>query len=289
MLTMTNINKTYPDGTCALNNITLNLPTGMVGLLGPNGAGKSSLMRTLACLQLPDSGTITFDGCNILNQPEALRAQLGYLPQYFGVYPNMSCRALLVHIAILKGLKKADYLQQIERLLALTHLTDVADKKVVNFSGGMRQRFGIAQALLGDPQLIIMDEPTAGLDPMERESLNNLLVDISKHRLVLLSTHIVEDVENLCHHVAIINQGRVIESGDVQTLLAPLHNKIWRSDVDPDGVSAAHILSKSYRYGQSAYRIYSDNQPSPDAALVPATLQDKYFFELNKQGVLSCC
>ena len=286
MLTMTNINKTYPDGTCALNNISLNLPTGMVGLLGPNGAGKSSLMRTLACLQAPDSGSITFDDCNILQHPDALRAQLGYLPQHFGVYPNMSCQALLVHIAILKGLHKADYQPQIERLLALTNLTRVANKKVVNFSGGMRQRFCIAQALLGNPKLIIMDEPTAGLDPMERESLNNLLVDISKRRLVLLSTHIVEDVENLCHHVAIINKGCVIERGDVQTLLAPLHNKIWRTDVNPDRVSPSHILSKSYRYGQSAYRIYGDKQPNTDAVLVPATLQDKYFFELNKQGAL---
>ena len=286
MLTMTNINKTYPDGTCALNDVSLTLPTGMVGLLGPNGAGKSSLMRTLACLQAPDSGSIIFDGRDILAHPNELRAQLGYLPQYFGVYPNMSCRALLVHIAILKGLHKADYQTQIERLLALTNLTQVANKKVVNFSGGMRQRFGIAQALLGDPKLIIMDEPTAGLDPMERESLNNLLVDISKRRLVLLSTHIVEDVENLCHHVAIINKGRVIESGDVQTLLAPLHNKVWRTDVSPEGVSASHVLSKSYRYGQSAYRIYSDEQPSLDALFVPPTLQDKYFFELNKQGAL---
>lgn len=288
MLKLTQINKTYADGTRALNDITLNIPSGMVGLLGPNGAGKSSLMRTLACLQQPDTGSIVFDGLDILTDPHALRLQLGYLPQSFGVYPNMSCRALLQHIAVLKGVDQGSSKAQIETLLELVNLSAVANKKVVNFSGGMRQRFGIAQALLGDPKLIIMDEPTAGLDPMERESLNKLLVTISENRLVLLSTHIVEDVENLCHHVAIINQGSVIESGNVQQLLTPLENKVWQVNELPKHFPIQQILSKSYRYGKSSFRVFSENQPSEHAALVNTTLQDKYFYQLNKQGDIAC-
>lgn len=288
MLTLTNISKTYSDGTKALNNISLALPQGMVGLLGPNGAGKTSLMRTIACLQQPDSGHAEFAGVNIFAQPHTIRSQLGYLPQYFGVYPNMSCRALLSHIATLKGLDENRKKQQIAQLLSLTHLTAFAEKKVAQFSGGMRQRFGIAQALLGDPRLIVMDEPTAGLDPMERESLNNLLVEISQDRLVLLSTHIVEDVENLCHHVAIINQGALIESGDIKQLLDPLNNKIWQLTKLPNSIPKTHVLSKSYRYGKSAYRVYADQAPCANAQLTQTRLQDKYSLELNKQGVPAC-
>lgn len=288
MLKLTQINKTYSDGTRALKDVTLTIPSGMVGLLGPNGAGKSSLMRTLACLQQPDMGSIIFDGLDILADPHALRLQLGYLPQSFGVYPNMSCRALLQHIAVLKGVDQGSSKDQIETLLELVNLSAVAHKNVVNFSGGMRQRFGIAQALLGDPKLIIMDEPTAGLDPMERESLNKLLVDISEKRLVLLSTHIVEDVENLCHHVAIINQGSVIESGNVQQLLKPLENKVWQVNMLSDDFPEKQILSKSYRYGKSSYRVYSENKPSDNAIQVTITLQDKYFYQLNQQRVVSC-
>lgn len=288
MLTLTNVNKTYADGTQALNNISLTLPSGMVGLLGPNGAGKSSLMRTLACLQTPDSGTMYFDGLDLLRHPEDLRQQLGYLPQYFGVYPNMSCRALLEHIAVLKGLGKAERSAQINSLLALTNLSQFAHKKVHDFSGGMRQRFGIAQALLGDPKLIIMDEPTAGLDPMERESLNHLLVSISKDKLILLSTHIVEDVENLCHHVAMINHGRLIECGDVQSLILPLKNRVWHLSSVPQDIPTHHILSKNYRFGQSAFRVFSEHQPAVDANLVAASLQDKYFLELNLEAMPPC-
>lgn len=288
MLALTNINKTYADGTHALKNVSLTLPSGMVGLLGPNGAGKSSLMRTLACLQHADSGSIEFNGLDVIAKPQILREQLGYLPQYFGVYPNMSCRALLDHIGVLKGLPTKTRKLQIDNLLALTNLTRFADKKVVNFSGGMRQRFGVAQALLGDPKLIIMDEPTAGLDPMERESLNNLLVTISKDRLVLLSTHIVEDIENLCHHVAIINQGTVVGSADVLDLISPLEDKVWQLDSLPADIEKKHILSKSYRYGKAAFRVYAQQQPCEDAKLSKTTLQDKYFFELNAQGGVSC-
>ena len=222
-----------------------------------------------------------FDGIDFRKTPEQLRQVLGYLPQYFGVYPHMTCLALLEHMAILKGVDKAKRQQQIPELLALTNLTDVAHKKVVTFSGGMRQRFGIAQALLGDPKIIIMDEPTAGLDPVERERLHNLLVVISKEKLVLLSTHIVEDIENLCHHVALIFKGEVIDSADVKSLISPLEGCIWQTSSEPQLTGEAKVLSKSYRFGQPSLRIYSNTKPSTDAVLVEATLQDRYFFELN--------
>ncbi|NMP03777.1 ABC transporter ATP-binding protein [Pseudoalteromonas arctica] len=287
MLTLKNINKKYADGTQALNDVTITLPAGMVGLLGPNGAGKSTLMRTLACLQNADSGHINFNGLDVISQPDALRSLLGYLPQYFGVYPNMSCRALLEHIAVLKGIDGNACKNQINSLLELTNLTQFANKKVVNFSGGMKQRFGVAQALLGNPKLIIMDEPTAGLDPVERESLNNLLVSISQNRLVLLSTHIVEDVENLCHYVAIIDQGALIQSGDVKELLVPLEGKIWQLESLPTGIPNQHVLSKSHRYGRASFRVYADTAPAQNAINSPATLQDKYFFALN-EGSQTC-
>jgi len=283
MLTIKNITKTYADGTKALNNISLNVPCGMIGLLGPNGAGKSSLMRTLACLQTPDSGEMIFNGIDLTQSPEQLREVLGYLPQYFGVYPHMSCQSLLEHMAILKGIDRVTRDQQIKSLLELTNLTNVANKKVATFSGGMRQRFGIAQALLGDPQIIIMDEPTAGLDPVERERLHNLLVAISKEKLVLLSTHIVEDIENLCHHVALILKGKIIDSADVKSLIAPLDGCIWQTHKEPGAGKNVQVISKSYRFGEPSLRIYSKTQPSSDAISVEATLQDRYFFELMTQ------
>lgn len=280
MLSISQLSVTYADGTQALRDINLQLPSGMVGLLGPNGAGKSTLMRTLACLQPSDSGQIAFAGINVLQQPQALRQQLGYLPQYFGVYPHMSCYALLQHMAVLKGIHdKAKQKQQIDSLLQLTNLSSVANKSVATFSGGMRQRFGIAQALLGDPQLLIMDEPTAGLDPTERERLHALLVSISQHKLILLSTHIVEDIENLCPFVALINQGQIIESGAVQSLITPLQGRVWQSATRP--ADNQPILSASYRFGLPVYRLLSERQPSAEAIPVTATLQDRYFFELN--------
>ncbi len=280
MLTITKINKTYADKTHALKDVSLDLPTGMIGLLGPNGAGKSSLMRTLACLQTPDSGQMTFDGIDCLKTPDQLRQVLGYLPQYFGVYPHMTCKALLEHMAILKGVDKALRDHQIASLLELTNLTQVANKKVATFSGGMRQRFGIAQALLGNPKIIIMDEPTAGLDPVERERLHNLLVSISKEKLVLLSTHIVEDIENLCHHVALIFNGEITDSADVKSLIAPLEGFIWQTTSEPEPGCGAKILSKSYRFGLPSFRLYSKTKPAEDATLAEASLQDRYFFEL---------
>lgn len=289
MLTLTNINKKYPDGTHALNDVSVHLPAGMVGLLGPNGAGKSSLMRTLACLQSVDNGQVNFDGLNVLQHPEQMRKQLGYLPQQFGVYPNMSCVALLEHIATLKGLNKKDRKQQIDELLTLLNLSSFANKKVSHFSGGMKQRFGIAQALLGSPKLIILDEPTAGLDPAERESLNNLLVTISKQRLVLLSTHIVEDIENQCHFVAMINQGQLIQSGEVAALIKPLHGCVWLLDTLPSELpQESFVLSKSYRYGKPSFRVYATTTPAESAIPAEATLQDSYFYELKARGCHAC-
>lgn len=280
MLTISNLSVTYGDRTRALQDINLQLPAGMVGLLGPNGAGKSTLMRVLATLQQPDTGQIVFSGLDTLENPHSLRQQLGYLPQHFGVYPHMSCLALLQHIAALKGIHDtAEQKLQIDALLELTNLTAVAKKHVSSFSGGMRQRFGIAQALLGNPKLLIMDEPTAGLDPTERERLHALLVSISQYKLILLSTHIVEDIENLCPFVALINQGEIIDSGAVQNLIAPLQGKVWQSAVQPN--DSTITLSASYRFGLPVYRLLSDERPCADAVLVNATLQDRYFFELN--------
>jgi len=281
MLTIEDLTKTYSDGTKALNNISLSLPKGMIGLLGPNGAGKSTLMRTLACLQAPDTGNITFNGINILKEPQLLRQQLGYLPQYFGVYPNMNCLTLMKHMAALKGINKEDAAKQIPELLKLTNLSHVAKKRVSTFSGGMRQRFGIAQALLGDPKLIIMDEPTSGLDPMERGRLNELLVSISKNKLILLSTHIVEDIENLCTHVALMNHGEIIDCGSVNDLISPLNGRIWKADLLVNSFDKKQILNKRYRHGLPEYRLFSSAQPYQQAKPVKPSLQDRYFYELN--------
>ncbi len=254
----------------------------MIGLLGPNGAGKSSLMRTLACLQHSDSGEIHFNGIDIQQSPHHLRQSLGYLPQYFGVYPHMSCQALLEHMAILKGLNKSQINKQIPELLEITNLSYVARKKVSTFSGGMRQRFGIAQALLGDPKLLIMDEPTSGLDPLERERLHDVLVNISKDKLVLLSTHIVEDIENLCHHVALMMDGKIIDNDRVQMLIKPLQGSIWSSRAESTLSNDAIILNKNYRFGVPSLRVFSKTKPCIDAKSLEANLQDRYFFELMK-------
>jgi ABC-type multidrug transport system ATPase subunit len=281
---MTNINKTYADGTHALKNVSLELPAGMVGLLGPNGAGKSSLMRTLACLQGVDEGQLSFSGIDISQQPEAIRRQLGYLPQDFGAYPHMSCVALLKHIATLKGLSKKSQQRQIPELLALTNLSNVGRKSVASFSGGMRQRFGIAQALLGDPSLVILDEPTSGLDPRERERLNELLVTLSESRLILLSTHIVEDIEDLCTHVAFLYDGQVAASDSVPNLLAPLKGCVWQTQQPPNSWPNATRLSKRFRHGEAYYRLFSPVPPTDDAQVCSPTLQDRYFLELSKKG-----
>ncbi|HCB09943.1 hypothetical protein C6Y40_01755 [Alteromonas alba] len=280
MLTMTDVSKTYSDGTKALNDISLTLPAGMVGLLGPNGAGKSSLMRTLACLQAPDSGQISFNNTDIQQSPQRLREQLGYLPQSFGVYPHMSCVALLEHIAALKKIPRKQAKQQIEELLTLTNLTAFAGKRVSTFSGGMRQRFGIAQALLGDPKLLIMDEPTAGLDPQERQRLHSVLIRLSQNKLVLLSTHIVEDIEHLCPHAAIMMQGAIVDSGAIPALIAPMQNNVWETSAKPaEGI----LLGERYHFGQPVWRVCHHEPPGADAVACRATLQDRYFLELARR------
>lgn len=294
MIQISNLIKTYPDGTQALKGINLDLPTGMVGLLGPNGAGKSSLMRTIVGLQQADEGQVRLhlDGSNssaidILKEPQGIRQTLGYLPQYFGVYPNMSCLALLQHMAVLKGLSKQQQAEQIPKLLELTNLTAFANKSVSRFSGGMKQRFGIAQALLGNPKVVIMDEPTAGLDPEERERLHDMLISISKDKLILLSTHIVEDVENLCHYTALLFNGEIKAAGSVADLVSTMSGKVWtmamQDDVeelalDSSSGLSVHPLNKSFRFGEPVLRVYADTQPCESATPIQATLQDFYFY-----------
>ncbi|WP_175635807.1 ABC transporter ATP-binding protein [Pedobacter ghigonis] len=223
------LTKTYGNGVKALDEVSLNIPNGMFGLLGPNGAGKSSLMRTLATLQLPDSGRIHFDGNDVLQNPQEMRNKLGYLPQDFGVYPKISAVDLLTHLAVLKGLPNTnDRKEQVLSLLQQTNLFEVRKRSVGTFSGGMRQRFGIAQALLGNPQLIIVDEPTAGLDPQERNRFHDLLSEIGNERVVILSTHIVEDVNDLCPEMAVMADGKLILQGKPAELTKNLDGKIWR-------------------------------------------------------------
>lgn len=282
MLHINQLNKTYPDGTAALRGLDLNASCGIFGLLGPNGAGKSSLMRTIATLQQPDSGQISFNGVDVLQQPQQLRRQLGYLPQEFGVYPHLSCRALLEHIAVLKGLTdRRPRQQQIDELLALTNLSKVAHKAVANFSGGMRQRFGIAQALLGDPKLLILDEPSAGLDPVERQQLHNLLAEISRDRLVLLSSHIVDDIEQLCQQVAIMLHGQIVLQGDTTALIAPLHGQIWSYSGEPGRLPPqTQLLQQSYLRGVPQLRLYAAACPGEGFSAATASLQDCYFLTL---------
>lgn len=291
MLQIQQLNKTYPDGTVALRDLKLHASHGIFGLLGPNGAGKSSLLRTIATLQQPDSGHIHFNGLDVLQQPQQLRCQLGYLPQEFGVYPHLSCFALLEHIAVLKGLThKTSRQQQITELLALTNLTKVAFKTVAHFSGGMRQRFGIAQALLGDPKLLILDEPSAGLDPLERQQLHNLLAQISRDRLVLLSSHIVDDIEQLCSQVAIMQQGQMVLQGDTEALITPLQGKIWMYQGELPALPAdalplkAQLLQQSYLRGVPQHRVYADLCPGDGFSAVTASLQDCYFLTLAASG-----
>ena len=229
MLSLQGVTHVYPNGTRALDNATLTIPTGMFGLLGPNGAGKSTLMRCIATLQTPSEGRIRFGDIDVIAQPEALRATLGYLPQDFGVYPRVSAEDLLHHLCVLKGVAgRGERRDTVQTLLAQVNLWDVRKKAVAGFSGGMRQRFGIAQALIGQPRLIIVDEPTAGLDPEERHRFNNLLAEIGEQVVVILSTHIVDDVADLCQRLAIIHQGRIIEIGAPAELTRTLAGRIDR-------------------------------------------------------------
>jgi ABC-type multidrug transport system ATPase subunit len=288
MLTIKQLNKTYGNGVKALDNLNLTVKHGMFGLLGPNGAGKSSLMRTLATLQSPDSGEIIFNGENILTNPQAMRNHLGYLPQEFGVYPNVSAFDLLNHFAILKGVtNKTARLEQVNALLQQTNLTQHRKKSVSSFSGGMRQRFGIAQALLGAPKMVIVDEPTAGLDPQERNRFHNLLADISEKTIVILSTHIVEDVSNLCPDMAIMAAGKIVKQGAPHLLLDQLSGCIWRKQISKHEVEqfqlTHNVISQRLVAGKAVIHILSDNCPEVGFEPIKADLEDLYFSAINTE------
>ena len=292
MLFIDRLSHVYPNGTRALDDVTLTVPRGMFGLLGPNGAGKSTLMRAIATLQIPTSGSITLetDGRRIdaLREPQALRAQLGYLPQDFGVYPRVSALEMLDHLAVLKGLgERRARKDVVEGLLAQVNLWDVRKKALAGFSGGMRQRFGIAQALIGNPKLIIVDEPTAGLDPEERNRFNNLLAEIGQNVVVILSTHIVDDVTDLCARMAIIAGGRIVREGVPHELIADLAGRVWRRTVeraDLDAFRAEHeVISTRLSEGRTMVHVVADSAPGAGFECVDGTLEDVYFATLTEQ------
>jgi ABC-2 type transport system ATP-binding protein len=273
---------TYGNGVRALADVSLDIPRGMYGLLGPNGAGKSTLMRILATLQQPTSGAVSFNGVDVLAEPMRLRAQLGYLPQGFGVYPRVSAEDLLDHLAVLKGIgPKKVRREEVQALLQQTNLFEARKRAVASFSGGMRQRFGIAQALLGNPRLIIVDEPTAGLDPAERVRFHDLLAEIGENAVVILSTHILEDVAVLCKRMAIIVGGRVVAEGSPSSLVANLHGRLWRKAVERGDVEAlrqgCNVISTRYIDGRTVAFVLSDHRPGAEFEAVGGDLQDVYF------------
>lgn len=287
MLKLTNLSHVYANGTRALDNVNLSIPKGMFGLLGPNGAGKSSLMRCIATLQTPTSGSIQFDGVDVIRQPEQLRATLGYLPQDFGVYPRVSAYELLDLLAVLKGITDpGDRKDTVETLLAQVNLWSVRKKAVAGYSGGMRQRFGVAQALIGNPSLIIVDEPTAGLDPEERNRFNNLLAAIGESVVVILSTHIVEDVADLCSRMAIINEGRIVQTGTPHELTRTLAGRVWRRTVSaidlPRYLSGQNVISNRLRGGKTVIHVMADTPPDTGFEAVTGDLEDLYFATLTQ-------
>jgi ABC-2 type transport system ATP-binding protein len=283
------LSKTYPNGVKALRNVSLTIGNNMFGLVGPNGAGKSTLMRTIATLQDPDSGSIQVDGLDVATQKNEVRKVLGYLPQEFGVYPKMSALDLLQHLAVMKGIASSkERKEMVDTLLQQTNLWDVRKKALGTFSGGMKQRFGIAQALLGNPRLIIVDEPTAGLDPTERNRFLNLLSSIGRDVTVILSTHIVDDVRELCPRMAIIANGELLLEGVPAESLAALQGKIWSKIVRSDDElraleSQMHIISTHLVGGQHEIRVYSDSSPGEGFRQVDSGLEDVYFLNLSRQ------
>jgi ABC-type multidrug transport system ATPase subunit len=286
MLQIKDLSKTYANGTKALNGVTLDIPEGMFGLLGPNGAGKSSLMRTIATLQDADAGSITLDGLDVLKEKEQVRRILGYLPQEFGVYPSMSAEDMLDHFASLKGLHNAKERKEVVKaLLEQTNLYNVRKKNLSGYSGGMKQRFGIAQALLGNPRLIIVDEPTAGLDPAERSRFHNLLSEIGEKVVVILSTHIVEDVSDLCTKMAIIHKGRVLKAGNPAEVVEEAKGKIWQAIVEKPEVPSLqvqyNIISSRLFAGKVVVRAFADELPSADFEPVSPSLEDVYFHQIK--------
>jgi ABC-2 type transport system ATP-binding protein len=285
MLELHGVSHLYPNGTRALDNVTLSIPRGMYGLLGPNGAGKSTMMRAIATLQTPSEGTIRFGDIDVIKEPEKLRRTLGYLPQDFGVYPRVSAYDMLDHMAVLKGVASpADRKTTVETLLHQVNLWTVRKKMLSGFSGGMRQRFGIAQALIGNPGLIIVDEPTAGLDPEERNRFLNLLAEIGENVVVILSTHIVEDVSDLCHRMAVLADGRVQVEGSPQELIHSTRGTIWMKVVDRAELAVVReqyeVLSTRLFAGRTVVHILSDRDPGNGFTSVDAGLQDVYFSTL---------
>ena len=289
-VTIADLSKTYPNGVKALKNVSLTIGNNMFGLLGPNGAGKSTLMRTIATLQDPDSGSVQLDGLDVLANKNEVRKVLGYLPQEFGVYPKMSAIDMLNHLAVMKGItSRKERAEMVDTLLQQTNLWDVRKKALSTFSGGMKQRFGIAQALLGNPRLIIVDEPTAGLDPAERNRFLNLLSSIGREVTVILSTHIVDDVRELCPRMAIIANGELLLEGAPSDTLAALQGKIWSKVVSDDQQlraleSQLRIISTHLVGGQHEIRVYSDANPGDGFRAVDSELQDVYFFNLSQHA-----
>ncbi len=281
-LKITDLSKTYSNGLKALNNINLEINSGMFGLLGPNGAGKSSLMRTISTLQEADSGSIMLDDLNMLTQKEEVRKILGYLPQDFGFYPKVSAWDMINHFAILKGIADAKERKEIcEALLNQTNLWEARKRNIGDYSGGMRQRFGIAQALLGNPKLVIVDEPTAGLDPMERNRFHNLLSEIGENIIVILSTHIVEDVRNLCSNMAIMNQGQVLLYGKPAQTIDDMKGMIWSKLIDKEQLEEHRknfrVISTKVVEGKIQVHVYHTSQPDSTFSAVTADLEDVYF------------
>ena len=285
-LTITGLSKTYPNGVKALKNVSLTIGNNMFGLVGPNGAGKSTLMRTVATLQDPDSGSIDLDGLDVVAQKDEVRKLLGYLPQEFGVYPKISALDLLHHLAVMKGVTHTqERKEMVDALLEQTNLWEVRKKALSTFSGGMKQRFGIAQALLANPRLIIVDEPTAGLDPAERNRFLNLLSSIGREVTVILSTHIVADVRELCARMAIIAAGELLLEGTPADALSELNGKIWSRVVSSDDElrtleSQMHLISTHLVGGQHEVRVYADSSPGAGFRAVDSDLEDVYFLHL---------
>jgi ABC-type multidrug transport system ATPase subunit len=285
MLSIKNISKRFGD-VHALKNVSLDLEPGLFGLLGPNGAGKSTLMRTLATLQKPDSGTVTLNGKDIVNHPNEMRSVLGYLPQDFGVYPKMSAKALLNHIAILKGMNnKSERETQIRALLEGVDLLTHSSANVATYSGGMRQRFGVAQAMLGNPQVLIVDEPTAGLDPFQRQRFLDLLQEAGEEKIIILSTHIIEDVRDMCPDMAIMGNGKVIARDAPENLIESVNGKVWRKKIDKSEIETIKadlpFLSSRYLMGGVIVSVLSDSNPGTGFERDDVKLEDAYFAHLN--------
>ncbi len=280
------LSKTYPNGVKALENVSLTIPCGMFGLLGPNGAGKSSLMRTLATLQEPDAGGAWLGDLDVLRQKDEVRRRLGYLPQEFGVYPRISAEDMLDHIALLKGIaRRGERRERVLAMLRRCNLHDVRKKPLTTFSGGMRQRFGIAQALIGDPQLLIVDEPTAGLDPGERNRFYNLLAEVGEQVIVILSTHIVEDVTDLCTRMAILHQGRVLFQGGPDEAIAELRGRVWQASIpkaELRGYEESHrVVSSRLVAGRPLVHVFSELPPGEGFAPSAPDLEDVFFTKIR--------